>query len=285
MTHTVNRRVADQLREIGDLLEVQGAGGFRVSAYRRAAATVERLSADLQALIQAQGIEGLEALPGIGAGIARAIYEIVATGRSSRLDGLQGALDPERLFRAIPGVGPALAERLHHTLQVDTLEGLEMAAHDGRLDAVEGVGARRAAAIRSALEGMLGRRRRPRPAPGSEPPVEVLLEVDRRYREQAAAGRLPTIAPRRFNPTGESWLAVWHTQRDRWHFTALYSNTARAHDLKRTRDWVVLYFYDDRHQEGQYTVVTEHQGALKGRRVVRGRELECREYYAGLPAC
>ncbi|MEJ2686996.1 MAG: helix-hairpin-helix domain-containing protein, partial [Gammaproteobacteria bacterium] len=270
MATALNRRVADQLREIGDALQAQGANPFRVTAYRRAAATVEQLPDDLQALIREQGLEGLEALPGIGAGIARAIYEIVATGRSSRLDRLQGALDPERLFQAIPGVGPALARRLHHALQVDTLEGLEIAAHDGRLEAVEGLGSRRAAAIRAALEGMLGRRRS-RPPSESDPPVAVLLDVDRHYREQAEAGRLPTIAPRRFNPAGESWLPVWHTQRERWHFTALYSNTARAHELERTRDWVVLYFHDEQHREGQYTVVTEHQGSLKGRRVVRGR--------------
>ena len=64
-----------------------------------------------------------------------------------------------------------------------------------------------------------------------------------------------------------------------WHFTAMYSNTARAHALKRTHDWVVVYFYDEHHREGQATVVTETRGPLTGRRVVRGRELECREYY------
>jgi putative hydrolase len=107
----------------------------------------------------------------------------------------------------------------------------------------------------------------------------MLLDVDREYRRRAADGDLPTIAPRRFNPSGEAWLPVLHTQRDGWHFTALYSNTAQAHQLGRTRDWVVLYFYDDEHAEGQHTVVTETHGALTGMRVVRGREAECRAYY------
>jgi putative hydrolase len=63
---------------------------------------------------------------------------------------------------------------------------------------------------------------------------------------------------------------------------ALYSNTARAHELGRTGDWVVVvvYFYDDHHQEGQRTIVTETHGPLAGRRVVRGHEAECGEYYA-----
>lgn len=42
-----------------------------------------------------------------------------------------------------------------------------------------------------------------------------------------------------------------------------------------------MYGYDDHHEEGQHTVVTESRGLLAGRRVVRGRELECRARYAG----
>ncbi len=42
---------------------------------------------------------------------------------------------------------------------------------------------------------------------------------------------------------------------------------------------MVVYFYDDDHHEGQHTVVTETRGPLVGRRVVRGRESECRAFY------
>lgn len=99
------------------------------------------------------------------------------------------------------------------------------------------------------------------------------------HRKKAAAGSLRTIAPRRFNPRGEAWLPVLHAEQGGWHFTALYSNTARAHELGRTRDWVVIYYYDGEHVEAQCTVVTEARGALAGRRVVRGREQECRAHY------
>jgi hypothetical protein len=163
---------------------------------------------------------------------------------------------------------------VHDTLGIDTLEALEIAAHDGRLDAVPGIGARRAAMIRGALQNLLGSTPVSRRLPGG-PAVATLLDVDREYRAKATAGALRTIAPRRFNPEGKAWLPVLHTRRGRWHFTALYSNTARAHDLGRTQDWVVVYFYDDDHQEGQHTIVTETQGPLTGQRVVRGREAEC----------
>jgi hypothetical protein len=65
-----------------------------------------------------------------------------------------------------------------------------------------------------------------------------------------------------------------------WHFTALFSNTARAHLLDRVKDWDIISFYDDRHHEGQHTVVTETRGAETGKRFVRGWEKECSEYYS-----
>ena len=73
-----------------------------------------------------------------------------------------------------------------------------------------------------------------------------------------------------------------HTARGDRHFTALFSNTARAHQLGRTHDWVVIYA-DGEDREHRFTVVTEGGGELAGRRVVRGREAECRNFYAGPP--
>ncbi len=280
-----NAQIAARLREAAGLLQAQGANPFRVSAYRRAADALEAFPEPVDTLHARAGVEGLKALRGVGSGIAAAIEEMLATGRWTLLERLRGTTDPAALFQAIPGIGRSLAQRIHETLHVDTLEGLEAAAHDGRLREVPRVGARRAAAIRAALTDMLDRtrpsRRRPtRPVDGDEPSVDDLLDVDREYREQAAVGSLPTIAPRRFNPEGSSWLPVLHTTRGDWHYTALFSNTAKAHELGKTHDWVVLYFYDDEHVEKQRTVVTESRGALAGRRVVRGREAECAERLA-----
>jgi putative hydrolase len=71
-------------------------------------------------------------------------------------------------------------------------------------------------------------------------------------------------------------VAADHAHRTRpWRFTALFSNTALAHELGRVRDWVVIYFHQDRGPEGQRTVVTESRGSFAGRRAVRGREAEC----------
>ena len=277
-----NARIAERLRQAAELLEAQGANPFRVGAYRRAADTIDQFGGSVRELFVAKGRAGLDALPNIGAGIASAIAEMLERGRWSQLDRLRGSLDPMTLFRTVPGIGPELAQRIHDALGVETLEGLEVACHEGRLGQVAGLGPRRVAAIRAALADMLGRSRpiscglEP---PMAEPPVAALLDVDREYLDKARSDALPRIAPRRFNPRNEAWLPILHTSRESWHFTALYSNTARAHELGRTRDWVVLYFNADDHAERQRTIVTEQRGPLAGRRVVRGREEECREYY------
>jgi len=277
-----NHEVATKLREIAQLLRAQQANPFRVNAYLHAADTLDNLGADVAELMQAKGIRGLVELPGIGEGIARSIYEYVATGRMSRLENLRGAADPVKLFCSIPGVGRVLAERIHDQLHIDSLEALENAVNGGQLHKVEGLGSKRLEAIEAWLQKHLDEQRRlfrPAARAGNVPSVELILRVDNEYRQKAAADKLPRITPQRFNPDNKAWLPILHTTHDHWHFTALYSNTARAHQLGRTADWVVIYFYDDHHLEGQHTVVTETHGSQQGCRVVRGRETECLQYY------
>jgi hypothetical protein len=149
----------------------------------------------------------------------------------------------------IPGVGPHIARVVRELLTHNRLP-----PHAVLLDAEGGSAA--------------GQRMR-------QPSIEELLDVDREYREKAARGELPLIAPQRFNPSGDRWLPVLHTKRGSRRYTALYSNTERAHRLGRSRDWVVLYAQEAT-GEHQYTVITSTHGALRGHRVVAGRERQCR---------
>ncbi len=274
-----NTEIARRLEEVAWLLNEQGANPYRVQAYRHVAETVRRLDRPVTELLQHEGTEGLRRLPGIGESLARSIRELVLTGRLPILDRLRGEVDPVSLLASVPGIGTVLAERLHHDLGIDTLEELETAAHDGRLTNIAGIGEKRLAGIMDSLATRLGRMRVPVRLPAAaEPPVAELLDVDREYREKAAAGQLRSIAPRRFNPSGEAWLPVLHTQRGARHYTVLFSNTARAHQLGKTHDWVVLY-YDGGRGEQQCTVITSQRGPLTGKRIVRGREGECISHY------
>jgi hypothetical protein len=287
-----NAQVADILEQVAERLEAQHANVYRVDAYRAGAAVVRRHETSIQDLALTGGRPALDALPQIGSSLSLAIDEIAHTGKLRLLDRLDGQLSPVELFKTVPGIGEELAERIHRELDIDTLEALEVAAHDGRLDEVAGFGPRRLEAVRDILATMLarssrGRSRRfdelerlgarvPSPQhPGERPEVDLLLDVDREYRNKAEANELPRIAPKRNNPDGAAWLPILHSLQEGWHFTALYSNTDRAHELGRTRDWVVIYYERDGH-EGQCTVVTEYQGPRAGQRVVRGRENEAR---------
>lgn len=280
-----NDQIADVLDRIADLLEIQDANRFRVQAYRNGADTVRTADSSI-ADIALEGDEGaLQDLPDIGEGIANIITSYVKTGRSEMLEQLQGEVAPGELFKQVPGIGEELAHRIAEELDVSTLEELEQAAHDGRLRDLEGFGPTKVRNIQVSLAGMLStaaqRTRRcasGEEAPEEQPSVATLLDVDEEYRRKAEADELRKIAPKRFNPEGEAWLPILHTQRKGWDFTALYSNTARAHDLDKIHDWVVLYYERDG-EEAQATVVTETHGPLEGKRVVRGREAECRRYY------
>jgi DNA polymerase (family X) len=279
MIETVNADVAARLEEVARILNEQGANRFRVDAYLRAATTIKRLKRPVTELVRAEGIEGLRRLPGIGETLARAIHQTVVSGRMPMLDRLRGEANPVALFASVPSIGKVLAERLHEELGIDTLEELETAAHDGRVAEIAGLGEKRIAGIRDSLAHRLGRvRDRVVRVEFDQPPVSEILDVDREYREQGAKGVLRTIAPRRFNPNHEVWLPILHTHRGKRNYTALFSNTARAHAMGKTRDWVVLY-YDGGRGELQYTVITSLRGPLEGKRIVRGREAECLEYY------
>ena len=274
-----NTEIARRLEEVAWLLNDQGANPYRVQAYRHAAEILRRLDRPVAEILQQEGTDGLRRLPGIGESLARSIREVVLTGRLPILTRLRGEADPESLLASVPGIGPVLADRLHHDLGIDTLEELEAAAHDGRLTNLAGIGEKKLTGIMDSLATRLGRVRAPvRLVAADEPPVAELLDVDHEYRDKAAAGQLQRIAPRRFNPSGAAWLPVLHTQRGERHYTVLFSNTARAHQLGKTQDWVVLY-YDGGQGERQCTVITSQRGPLTGKRVVRGREGECVSSY------
>ncbi|MEY4550254.1 MAG: polymerase domain protein [Pseudomonadota bacterium] len=285
-----NGAVADLLERISRLLTEQHALPFRARAYHDAAGTLRELATPVRRLLERDGDAGLEALPAVGPSIAAVIHEYLGTGHVRLLARLEGHIAPEDVFLTLPGIGERLALRLHEELGVETLEELELAAHDGRLERMPGFGERRTGALRAVLRERLSRATRLRvpdasvASPAAEaalPDVATLLAVDALYRERAAGGLLRKLAPRRLNPGLEAWLPILHTEQAGWHFTALFSNSGLAHRMGATHDWVVLY-YELGGRDGQSTVVTEWHGSLAGRRVVRGQEAECKEHYAGL---
>ncbi|MCE5197507.1 MAG: helix-hairpin-helix domain-containing protein [Armatimonadota bacterium] len=273
-----NDEIAKRFEFIAGILESRGVNPYRVQAYRNAADTLRSMERSVAEILETEGQKGLRKLPGIGVSLARYIQEYLYTGRMSVLDRVRGRTDPIALISTLPGVGTDTAELIYETLGVETLEELEMAAREGELSRVPGLGPKRIRGIVESLAGRLGPRTRREISHVLEPAVDEILDVDREYREKAEAGTIRKVAPKRFNPSGEAWLPVLNTRRGNHFYTALYSNTARAHDQGKTREWVVVYF-DGPEGSGQVTVVTSRGGPLSGKRVIRGREEECLEYY------
>lgn len=286
MSTSLNIEIAAVFRETADLLSQQGAEKYRPSAYRAAATTLEGLAFGVDELLEREGRAGLIRLPTIGRSLAASIEEYVLTGHCRTHDRLRGLMAPEDLYTHIPGIGEKLAARIHAELHIDSLEELEVAAFDGSLTAVAGIGEARSMAIADHLARRLDASsrqasslrptsRRIKATKGSLTTAEI-LRVDREFRELAEAGRLTRIAPRRFNPSAKAWMPVWHTERQGWSLTVMNSNSELAHRLNKTHDWVIVIANRDGIEE-QFTVVTEYRGDFSGARMVRGREEDCRK--------
>jgi DNA polymerase/3'-5' exonuclease PolX len=135
-----NQDIADILEQIAVLLEAQEADYYRVRAYREASQTLRTLNRSLVELYQTEGKSGLTQLPQIGTSLSTSLEELIHTGELRLLNRLRGEVSPEDLFTTIPGIGEILAQHIHKTLGIETLEELELAAHDGRLEGVAGFG-------------------------------------------------------------------------------------------------------------------------------------------------
>lgn len=284
-----NGSIAARLEQAAELLARQGANEFRVRAYRRGAETLRAMGPPVEEVFERTGRAGVKRLPGIGDTLAEAIEGMLTKGRFPLLERLEGASAPGRLFTTVADIGPTLAQRIREELGIETLTELEAAAWDGRLARVPGMGDKRIRAVRESLAGRFARApkvvgrgdRGVKPQRlADEPAVGELLDVDEEYRRLADRDRLVRVAPRRFNPGGQAWLPILHAERGGRRYTAMYSNTGRAHELGATHDWVVIA-REDKGSQGQWTVITSRMGKLKGKRVVRGREDECAEWYGG----
>jgi DNA polymerase (family X) len=168
-------------------------------------------------------------------------------------------------LKGVPGVGERLAGLIEEYVKSGAVELLESLRKEVTPESLEKV--------------KVAKKEHPAAAAGAPLiPVALILDIDTEYREKAGARKLKLISPKLLNPEKKAWLPILAAFRKGWKFTVMYSNTATAHTLGRTNDWVVVY-YESGKGENQCTVVTEQRGPMKGRRVIRGRESECRKFY------
>ena len=77
----INQKIAKILREISELLEINGVA-FKPKAYKRAAESIENLKEDISSIYKTGGgIKALENIPGVGKSIAKKIEEYLKKGK------------------------------------------------------------------------------------------------------------------------------------------------------------------------------------------------------------
>ncbi len=146
-----NVEIASTLRDVADLLDIQGANPFRVRAYRNAARTVEEHTAPMKKLVAEDA--DLTELPGVGEDISGYIRELVETGSLALLDEITEDV-PYTLIEItrIQGVGPKKTAKLWEELGVETVDDLEEAAGAGKVQELDGFGAKTQEKILDSIE-------------------------------------------------------------------------------------------------------------------------------------
>jgi len=147
MRSVTNSEIAAVFDHVADLLEYQGGNVFRVRAYRNASHTIGGLVEPL-ATVRADTNRALTDLDGIGDDLAGKIEGLLDTGRLPLLEELKSQV-PAAAFELmrVPGLGPKKVKQLVEALGIDSLEALEQACHEKRVESVKGFGAKTQAAI------------------------------------------------------------------------------------------------------------------------------------------
>ena len=105
-----NGELASQFELLADLMELDGADGFRVAAYRRAASRILETGSSVARL----ALDGrAKELQGIGKTIEEKIVEVVNDGEIHALTKRKTEVPVEvASFMRLPGLGPKTARRI-----------------------------------------------------------------------------------------------------------------------------------------------------------------------------
>ena len=135
-----NKQIARYLKDTAALIELTGGNPFRGRAFDRAARTLER---EETAVAELLADDALTDIPGIGAGLANQIRELLAYGSFELRDELLSAIPPGLLDALrVKGLGAKKVRRLWKELGITTLDELEQAAMMGRLAELDGFGSK-----------------------------------------------------------------------------------------------------------------------------------------------
>jgi DNA polymerase (family 10) len=143
-----NDSAAQMLQGFAELLAISGGEAFKVRAYEKAARSVAGCPAEIAELDE----KGLNAIPGVGAHLARKIIEFRESGSVHELDELRARIPGGlRTLLVVPGLGPRRARQVYDELGITSVTELLGALHDQRLRRLRGWGERSEASLAQAI--------------------------------------------------------------------------------------------------------------------------------------
>ena len=147
-----NESIARRFYRLAALMDIRGDDPFRLRSYRNAGEAIETWPTPMQKIAAAEGVAGLQAIPGVGKAIAGKILELLDRGTFDAWERII-AETPETVLDLleIPGIGPKTAAMLHQKFKVSSLEELKKFVDGGGLDLVDGIGPKTAERIKESL--------------------------------------------------------------------------------------------------------------------------------------
>lgn len=141
------KQIIGALEMIAIYMEIKGENSFKVSAYRKAAQSLE---SDERTLAE---INDVSKLKGIGKATATVIEELISSGKSSLLEELKAEM-PEGLIPLLklPGLGGKKIGKLYQELDVIDVTTLKQACLAGKVQALAGFGKKTEEKIVAAIE-------------------------------------------------------------------------------------------------------------------------------------
>ena len=148
-----NESIARRFYRLAALMDIRGDDPFRLRSYRNAAEAIETWPTPMQKIAAAEGVAGLQSIPGVGKAIAGKIIELLDRGTFDAWERII-AETPETVLDLleIPGIGPKTAAMLHQKFKVSSLEALKKFVKGGGLELVDGIGPKTAERIKESLE-------------------------------------------------------------------------------------------------------------------------------------
>ena len=134
-----NEEIAALFEEYADLVEAQDVQ-YKPQAYRRAADNIRDYPADIEELA-AEGPEAVGEIPQVGDSIASKVIEYFETGEIEELEAERENLPVQMVeLTRVEGVGPKTVGDLYEELGIQTLDDLEAAAREERIQEIKGYG-------------------------------------------------------------------------------------------------------------------------------------------------